>query len=103
MTKNDTKTQNNQTPPSTLCSACSALVKSSDLEWVQCGGMNVGMHRQPLVWRLRDKYSSDVIQMNAEYSQRLAAATKLVHSLKKHVNDPEMLERMERFLKQNAK
>jgi len=82
MTKNDTKTQNDRTPSSKLCSACSALVKSSDLEWVQCGGMNVGMHRQPLVWKLRDKYSSDVIQMNAKYSQRLAAAARREHVMR---------------------
>ena len=64
--------------------------------------MNVGMHRQPLEWRLRDKYSNGVIQQNAKYSQRIAAAARLVHALKDHVDDAEMLERMERFLKQNC-
>lgn len=88
--------------PPTICSACASHLESYDLEWVKVGGMNVGMHRQPLEWRLRDKYSNGVIQQNAKYSQRLAAAARLVHALKDHVNDPDMLERMERFLKPNA-
>jgi hypothetical protein len=43
-----------------------------------------------------------MMKNNAMYSQRLAAAARLVHALKDHVTDDEMLERMERFLKPNA-
>lgn len=85
--------------PPTICSACAPLLESSNLEWVKVGGMNVGMHRGTLKWRLRDKYSSGMMKNNAMYSQRLAAAARLVHALKDHVTDDEMLERMERFLK----
>lgn len=88
--------------PPVPCSACAAAIEASELRWVKCGGLSVGTYRQPMVWRLRDKYSSNVIQQNAKYSQRLAAAARLVHALKDHVTDPEMLERMERFLKPNA-
>ena len=56
-----------------------------------------------MVWRLRDKYSSAVIQQNAKYSQRLAVAARLVHTLRDYVTDPEMLARMDRFLKPNPK
>lgn len=88
--------------PPVPCSACAAAIEASELRWVKCGGLSVGMYRQPMVWRLRDKYSSEVIQQNTKYLQRLAAAARLVHSLKEHVTDPEMLERMDRFLKPNS-
>jgi hypothetical protein len=38
--------------------------------------MNIGLHRQPLTWVLRDKYSDDVIKMNAKYSQKLATKSR---------------------------
>ena len=85
--------------PPVPCSACVAAIEESELRWVKCGGLSVGTYRQPMVWRLRDKYSSDVIKQNAKYSQRLAAAARLVHALKDHITDHEMLERMEKFLK----
>lgn len=88
--------------PPVPCSACADAIEASELRWVKCGGLSVGTYRQPMVWRLRDKYSSDVIHQNAKYSQRLAAAARLVHELKEHVTDAEMLERMERFLKPNT-
>ena len=55
-----------------LCEKCKPLVESSNLEWVEVGGMNIGLHRQPLTWVLRDKYSDDVINMYAKYSQQAA-------------------------------
>lgn len=55
-----------------LCKKCKPLVESSNLEWVKVGGMNIGLHRQPLTWVLRDKYSDDVINMYAKYSQQAA-------------------------------
>lgn len=78
--------------PPVPCSACAAAIEASELRWVKCGGLSVGTHRQPMVWRLRDKYSSDVIQQNTKYAQRLAAAARLVHALKEHVTDPEASE-----------
>ncbi len=63
---------NNDTHPE-LCQACKPLVESSKLEWVKVGEMSVGLHRQPLQWVLRDKYSSDMMNKNAQYSQQLAA------------------------------
>ena len=59
-----------------LCKCCKPLVESSNLEWVKVGGMNIGLHRQPLTWVLRDKYSDDVINTNAEYSQQAAAKSR---------------------------
>ena len=88
--------------PPVPCPACAGAIGASELRWVKCGGLSVGAYRQPMVWRLRGRYSSDVIQQNAKYSQRLAAAARLVHALKDHVTEPEMLERMEHFLKPNS-
>ena len=69
------KTHETPTHPE-LCENCNPLVESSKLEWVKVGGMNIGLYRQPLTWVLRDKYSDDVIKMNAKYSQRLAAKSR---------------------------
>lgn len=88
------------TLPPVLCPTCAAAVEASDLEWVKCGGLAVGMYQQPMVWRLRDKYSSGVIQQNAKYAQRLAVAARLVHDLRGYITNQEMLARMERFLTQ---
>lgn len=83
--------------PPALCSACLKLVESSNLKWVKVGGISIGMHRQPLVWRLRDDYSSDVIRKNTQITQRLAAAARLIHAIKEHVADPDLLERINKF------
>ena len=68
-----------------LCENCNPLVESSKLEWVKVGGMNIGLHRQPLTWVLRDKYSDDVIKMNAEYSQQLAAKSRELADMTKQL------------------
>jgi len=64
---------NNDTHPE-LCNHCKPLVESSNLEWVKVGGQSVSIPKEPLHWVLRDKYSDDVININANYSQQLAAA-----------------------------
>ena len=66
-----------------LCQNCKPLVESSKLEWVKVGGMSVGLHRQPLQWVLRDKYSSDTLNMNAKYSQQLAAKSRELAAITK--------------------
>lgn len=74
--------------------------------------MSVGMHRQPMTWRLRDRYSNGVIQKNAEYSQRLASAARLLYELKEHVKGEngdyevqerrdELIAKIDRYFKQN--
>lgn len=59
-----------------LCNHCKPLVKSSNLEWVKVGGQSVSIPKEPLHWVLRDKYSDDVINANANYSQQLAAKSR---------------------------
>lgn len=81
-----------------LCAACAGIVESSELEWKQVGGISVGTQVLPLVWRLRDRYSSNAIRRNAKYAQKLAAASRLLYAVKSDVTDPAMLERIERFL-----
>ena len=107
------ETERDADSPPVLCSACAELVRSSELEWSHVGGMAVGMHRQPMTWRLRDKYSSDVIQKSAQYSQRLASATRLVHELREHLEGGngdyevrerrnELIAKIDGYFKQNA-
>lgn len=109
--KSDTEREADSPP--VLCSACAELVESSDLKWTRVGGMAVGIHRQPMVWRLRDRYSSGVIQKNAEYSQRLASAARLLHELKEHIEGgngdyevqdrrDELTAKIDRYFKQNS-
>jgi hypothetical protein len=102
----------NDSPP-TLCSTCAELAESSNLKWTRVGGMAVGMHRRPMTWRLRDAYSGGVIQKNAQYSQRLASAARLIHELKEHImgedgdyevqeRRDELITKIERYFTQNV-
>ena len=38
-----------------LCTECQRHVDASNLEWVLCGGLCIGMEVTPKVWTLRDK------------------------------------------------
>jgi len=69
------ETMNNDTHPE-LCNHCKPLVESSKLEWIKLGGQSVSIPKKPLHWVLRDKYSDDVINANANYSQQLAAKSR---------------------------
>jgi hypothetical protein len=69
------RTMNNDTHPE-LCNHCKPLVESSKLEWIKLGGQSVSIPKKPLHWVLRDKYSDDVINANANYSQQLAAKSR---------------------------
>jgi hypothetical protein len=64
-------------------------------------------------WRLRDRYSSDVIRQNAIYSQRLASAARVLSAARAYiekVNDDctededrdEMLAKIDRYFQPNA-
>jgi len=80
------KTIMNETPTHPeLCQNCKPLLESSQLEWVKVGGMSVGLHRQSLQWVLRDKYSSDTIKKNAQYSQQLAAKSRELNSAQQEI------------------
>jgi hypothetical protein len=63
---------NNQPPP--LCAECSKIIEDSNLHFVQCGGLAVGLHRQPLVWRLRDKDECLMSARRTKELQKMAAA-----------------------------
>lgn len=86
-----------------LCQNCKPLVESSKLEWVKVGGMSVGLHRQPLQWVLRDKYSSDTLNMNAKYSQQLAAKSRELAAITKERDEARREAEKYRNLITNAK
>lgn len=73
-----------QNPPE-ICEKCKKIVESSELEWKKVGGMSVGSYTQPMKWRLRDKYSSDYIYLNATLNKKLARAARLLNILKDHL------------------
>jgi len=65
-------------------------------------------------WRLRDRYSSDVIRQNAIYSQRLASAARVLSAARTYiekVNDDytededrdELLAKIDRYFQPNTK
>ena len=75
-------------PKPELCPTCAALVESSNLHWRLCGGMTVGLHRQPLTWRLRDKNENAMVEQRTKDLRKLAAAMRLLCEAHKHLPEP---------------
>ena len=80
----------------TTCAACAELIKESNLHWVQCGGLSVGMERNPLVWRLRDKDELLAVQQRTKDLQKLAAAMRYLSESLPHL-PPELAEKVAKF------
>lgn len=59
--------------------AVEQLISDSQLHRVQCGGMNVGMHRQPLVIRLRPINEKQVIENRTKELRESAARARKWH------------------------
>lgn len=76
-------------PPNSpqLCPACAAHIESSNLEWVQCGGISVGMNRYPLVWRLRDRGEEAEVRQRTKDLQKMAAMAREIHKLTKEIEE----------------
>jgi hypothetical protein len=82
--------------PPPLCSACSEHVEASNLHFVLCGGLSVGMHTQPKVWRLRPKDEHLTVQQRTKDLQKLAGAMHYLVQCHPHL-PPELAEKVARF------
>ena len=76
----------NNHPPS-LCAECSKIIEDSNLHFVQCGGLAVGLHRQPLVWKLRDKDETLMLAKRTKDLQKMAAAMRYLSQCIPHLPD----------------
>lgn len=79
-----------------ICSACSAIVEESNLHFVRCGGMSVGMHTSPMVWRLRYKDDNITIAQRTKDLQKLAGAMRYLVQCHQHL-PPDLAEKVARF------
>lgn len=84
----------NDTPK--LCSACSEHVEASNLRFVLCGGISVGMHTTPEVWRLRPKDEHLIVQQHTKDLQKLAEAMRYLVQCHPHL-PPDLAEKVARF------
>ena len=63
------------------------MAEENGLEWKKCGGQKVGDYTQPTVWRLRDKYSSDIMNARTKEMQRLTGAIRYLHETLPYLPD----------------
>lgn len=94
----DFATREEAGPHPELCPSCRPWIEKSRLHWSLCGGLNVGMKKGRYHWRLFPDDSQSREEEKTKFLQRLAASARLVHELKSHVTDPEMLAKMERYM-----
>lgn len=84
--------------PPLLCPDCAEHIENSNLHWVQCGGISVGTHRSPLVWRLRYKDENLTVQQRTKDLQKLAGAMRYLVQCKPYL-PPDLADKVENFCK----
>jgi hypothetical protein len=77
------------TTPKPVGSASQEQLEESNLHWVLCGGMHVGHHVQPKVWRLRPKDECDREKQRAKDLQKMASMARLISEVMRWHSDPE--------------
>ena len=65
-------------------------LEESNLHWVLCGGLHVGHHVQPMVWRIKPKDEPAREAQRAKDLQRLASAARLIHEMHAAMKQYEM-------------
>ena len=78
------------------CSACAAIIEASNLHFVECGGVSVGMHTYPKVWRLRYKDEHLTIAQRTKDLQQLSGAMRYLVQCHPYL-PPELAEKVAKF------
>ena len=67
-----------QIPPKPTGPVTEEQLKDSGIEWVLCGGVNVGMHNHPYVWKLRPIDEEARERQRADDLSKLARAVRIL-------------------------